>query len=184
MENQRNHKTPEELEEYKKQLIEKANKKYSEFLSQKEQASDEKVDVKSSSIFEKAKSYADAVMSRGLSNKECSKETKVLRLLSCHGEDSEILPPCSERRASKKYEGSFYCGACGCGDKKGTQLVNITIQGADHYSKLDYPRVSCPLKMPGFTDYVSSKDGVSENNRKKEIENRYGVEYITEHSNK
>jgi len=177
MENQKN------LDEYKRDLLERANKKYSEFLVKKNEHRDEKVEVKTSSILEKAKSYAEAVISRGLEDKECSSETKVLRILSCHGDDTDLLSPCSERRASKKFEGSFYCGACGCGDKKGTQLVNLTINGAENYCKLDYPKVSCPFKMPGFTDYVPSQEGVSENSRKKELEKRYGIEYITQHSN-
>jgi hypothetical protein len=37
--------------------------------------------------------------------------------------------------------------------------------------------------MPGFTDYTPSENGVSENNRKKEIENRYGIQYIEQQSN-
>ena len=27
----------------------------------------------------------------------------------------------------------------------------------DEYSKLDYPRLSCPLQMPGFSNYEKSK---------------------------
>lgn len=164
--------------DYKKRLLEKANQKYKDFNKNK---SDEKIEAKPTNIFQKAKTFVEAVASKGLSGKRCSDDTKKLRILSCHG-DSE-LPPCSERKNSDKYADSFYCGACGCGDKKGTQLVNITIGGEIQYSKLDYPKVSCPLKMPGFTDYVESKTGVSENSRKKNIEQRYGVEYISEHSN-
>lgn len=173
--------SPEENEAYKKKLLERANQKYAEF--QKRIIRDEKEEVKSSNIITKAASYADSIISKGLSKKECSAETKNLRVLSCHGDGTENLPPCSERKNSDKFPGSFYCGACGCGDKKGTQLMNITINGEKQYSKLDYPRVSCPLKMPGFTDYQKSQSGVSNNSRKKEIENRHGVEYISQHSN-
>jgi hypothetical protein len=163
-----------------KELLRKANQKYSEFLLNKIQ--DEKVKVKPSNIIEKAKSFATSMVSRGITNKKCSEDTKLLRILSCHGDGTSLMP-CSERKASTKYSESFYCGACGCGDKKGTQLVNITINGQSEYSKLDYPKVSCPLKMPGFTDYTPSENGVSENNRKKEIENRYGIQYIEQQSN-
>lgn len=181
MENQNTPKTLEEIEAYRQQLLAKANQKYAEFL-EKRIVRDEKEEVKPSGLLDKAKSYAEAVVSRGLNNKECSPETKQLRLLSCHGDGTETLPPCADRKNSNKYQGSFFCGGCGCGDKKSTQLINITINGESQYSKLDYPKVSCPLKMPGFTDYQSSKSGVSDNFRKKEIENRYTVEYITEHS--
>ena len=27
----------------------------------------------------------------------------------------------------------------------------------DEYSKLDYPRLNCPLQMPGFSNYEKSK---------------------------
>ena len=181
MENQKNNDSPEEE---KKRLIERANKKYSEFLEKKKGTSDEKIKSKPANILQKAKTFADAMISKGLDNKKASEETKHLRLLSCHGDSSIGLSPCSERMVSKKYEGSFYCGACGCGDKGRTQLVNLTMNGETTYSKLDIPKVACPLKMPGFTDYIPSQEGVSENNRKKEIENRYGVEYIKEQSNK
>jgi len=181
VENPNTHKTPEELEAYKKQLLDRANQKYAEFLD-KRIVRDEKQEMKPQSFLSKAKSYAEAVVSRGLNDKECSPETKQLRLMSCHGDGTETLPPCADRKNSNKFEGSFFCGACGCGDKKSTQLINITVNGEKQYSKLDYPKVSCPLKMPGFTDYQPSQSGVSENFRKKEIETRYSVEYITEHS--
>lgn len=159
------------------------NKKLLEEQEAFKKLKDEKVEHKDASVFAKAKTYAEAVLSKGFSKKECSGETKVLRLFSCHGDNTDLLPPCSERKQSAKYEGSYYCGACGCGDKKGTQLINMTINGESQYSKLDYPKVSCPFKMPGFTDYVPSEEGVSENSRKKELEKRYGIEYITQHSN-
>lgn len=141
--------------------------------------SDEKF-VQKTNIFNKAKSFGQSMVSRGLDNKKCKPEIKELRSLSCHGDGT--LSPCSERKESSLFPGSFYCGACGCGDKKGTQLVNITVQGTESYSKLDYPVVSCPLKMPGFKTYVPTEVGVSENDRKKEIENRFTVEYIKKNS--
>ncbi len=165
-----------EYNDYKKTLLENAKKNASKFR-------DEKIDIKDPSLIDKAKSLAQAITSRGLSNNKASPETIILRDLSCHGDINGTLLPCSERRDSEKYPGSFYCGSCGCGDKKMTQLVNLSINGKTQYSKLDYPKVSCPLKMPGFTDYVPSEDGVSENNRKKEIESRYGIEYIKQQSN-
>lgn len=182
MENQKDN---DSLDPKKKELLDRANKKYSQFLEKIQPQKDEKVKIKQSNIIDKAKSFASSMISKGLDEKKAPEETKALRILSCHGDGTDQLLPCSERQNSKKYEGSFYCGACGCGDKQRTQLVNITINGEKNdYSKLDYPKVSCPLKMPGFTDYIPYQIGVSENKRKKEIENRYGVEYIKEQSNK
>jgi hypothetical protein len=167
--------TQKSIEQYKKEynesLLKRANKKFSEKKNEPE--------PEKKNILQKAKSFAESMVSRGLSNKKCSQETKDLRSLSCHGDGN--LPPCSSRRVSEKYEGSFYCGACGCGDKSGTQLVNITVNG--DYCKLDYPKVSCPLHMPGFTDYSPSDEDKTENSRKKDIENRYGIEYIKTNSN-
>ena len=142
---------------------------------------DEQITYTDSSLLEKAANLARSVVSRGITNKKAPQETIELRHLSCHG-DGSLLPPCSERRDSEKVPGSFYCGACGCGDKKTTQLINLTINAKENYSKLDYPTVSCPLKMPGFSTYVPSEDGVSENNRKKEIETRLGIDYTTKNS--
>ena len=168
--------------EYKQLLIERAKTQY-ELLKQKQQtkSSDEKF-VEKESILQKAKSFGQSMVSRGVSNKKANEETKALRNLSCHGSEELGLPPCADRKNSVKFENSFYCGACGCGDKKMTQLVTLVIDGKEQYSKLDFPKVNCPLKMPGFTNYHVSEEGVSENSRKKTIEDRYSIDYIKEHS--
>jgi hypothetical protein len=142
----------------------------------------EKKMVEQKNIVEKAAALASSVASRGLKNKKAELEVKNLRRMSCHGD--ETLAPCSQRKQSENYEGSFFCGACGCGDKQGTQLTDMTINGKENYGKLDYPKVWCPLNMPGFQPYKSTVEDPPEmqNNRKKEIENRFGIEYITEKS--
>lgn len=99
-------------------------------------------------------SFASAITSRGLNNEKVTKPMKQLRVLSCFGNKSQggVLPPCEHLKESKT-DGKFYCGGCGCGDRKGTWLVG----GGEEYSKLDYPRLNCPLQMPGFTNYEKSK---------------------------
>ena len=97
--------------------------------------------------------YAMSMVSRGFSDKKTDKTSKQLRVLSCFGNSNSggELPPCSHLKPST-VDGKFYCGACGCGDRKQTWL-----NGNDtEYSKLDYPKVNCPLKMPGFTNYEPS----------------------------
>ena len=133
-------------------------------------------------ILQKAASLASSVASRGVTNKKCSDETKELRMLSCHG--NETIKPCSSRKPSEKYPGSFFCGACGCGDKQGTQLADLTINNKPNYGKLDYPKVWCPLNMPGFQPYKPSDEEPEDmrNSRKIAIENLKGMEYIKEHS--
>lgn len=99
------------------------------------------------------KSFAMSMTSRGLSNKKVGKAEKQLRVLSCFGNENTggEMPPCEYLRESVT-EGKYYCGGCGCGDKKGTWLVS----DGDEYSKLDYPKLNCPLQMPGFTNYQPS----------------------------
>jgi len=103
--------------------------------------------------FSMVQSYALSLISRGITSKKVEPKTKKLRKLSCFGNEDigGKLPPCSELMKSET-EGKFYCGACGCGDKSATWL-----NGNDtDYTKLDYPSLTCPLKMPGFTNYEPS----------------------------
>ena len=116
-------------------------------------------------------SFAMALASRGLTNKKINKATKQLRVLSCMGnrESGGILPPCDHLMDSET-EGKKYCGACGCGDREGTWLI----AEADKYSKLDYPKVACPLQMPGFTNYAPSRPDESE----EPITRKYYIEQV------
>lgn len=113
--------------------------------------------------------FAMSVASRGLTNKKIDLDTKRLRYLSCYG--NQDIPPCKNLLKSKK-SNFYYCGGCGCGDSSNTWLQ----KNKDEYSKLDYPSLNCPLKMPGFTNYDpnSPKD---DNNRKKQIES-YDIEKL------
>ena len=85
--------------------------------------------------FGMAKNFAQALISRGVSNKKTDETTKRLRVLSCLG-DGNDLPPCEYLRESSKDPTKSYCGGCGCGDRKGTWLI----AEANEYSKLDYPK--------------------------------------------
>lgn len=99
-------------------------------------------------------SFAKAVVSRGLADQKINKPVKQLRVLSCFG-NKDVggqLPPCEYLKDSET-PGKHFCGGCGCGDKPHTWL---TIEGQE-YSKLDYPKLVCPLKMPGFNNYEQSK---------------------------
>lgn len=138
----------------------------------------EKLSIEQKNILQKAQSFAKSIASRGIQNKKASIELKQIRQLSCNGDGD--LKPCSQRKPSEKFENSFFCGACGCGDKKGTQLVDLIIDGKENYAKLDYPTVWCPLNMPGFQPYKPSLDEPEEtrNGRKIKIEERLSVPYI------
>lgn len=115
--------------------------------------------------------FAAALASRGVTNKKINPPIKQLRVLSCFGNQKQggELPPCEHLMDSETGEGKNFCGACGCGDKKMTWLI----QEADEYSKLDFPKVACPLQMPGFTNYIISTEDESEEpvTRKYYIEN-------------
>lgn len=113
--------------------------------------------------------FASAIASRGFNNEKVHPPIKQLRVLSCFGnkEQGGVLPPCEHLKPSST-EGKFYCGGCGCGDRKGTWLM----AEGDEYSKLDYPRLTCPLQMPGFSNYEKSKpdEGVEPITRRHYIE--------------
>jgi hypothetical protein len=100
-----------------------------------------------------AKGFATAIASRGFTDNKVNKPTKQLRVLSCFGNSHRggELTPCEHLKDSKT-EGKHFCGGCGCGDKPMTWLMS---QG-EEYSKLDYPKLNCPLNMPGFTNYTPS----------------------------
>ena len=117
------------------------------------------------------KSFAMSMASRGLKNKKVSKAEKQLRVLSCFGNQHTggELPPCEYLKDSVT-AGKFFCGGCGCGDRKGTWLVS----DGDEYSKLDYPRLNCPLQMPGFTNYKESSPDESVD----PVTRRYYIENI------
>jgi hypothetical protein len=97
--------------------------------------------------------YSMAIASRGFRDKKVEPVTKQLRVLSCFGNEAKggELPPCAHLKASET-PGKFICGACGCGDKKGTWLL----EEDGSYAKLDYPVLKCPIGMPGFSNYIPS----------------------------
>jgi hypothetical protein len=108
------------------------------------------------SIFKKigmVQSFASALASRGISDNKIPQSGKQLRVLSCFGNQNTggELTPCQHLKESST-PGKHFCGGCGCGDKPHTWLM------ADEqtYSKLDYPKLNCPLNMPGFTNYKPS----------------------------
>jgi hypothetical protein len=108
--------------------------------------------------------FALSIASRGLKNHKTDLPTKQLRYISCYG--NGIIPPCKFLNKSKNSE-HYYCGKCGCGDHKHTWLV----REAGEYSKLDYPVISCPLKMPGFSNYDPNFYDKEDGQRKRNIEN-------------
>lgn len=115
----------------------------------KEESIPEEIETPDSpSIFNKVKNFGKSVASRVTQGKADEKLIK-LRHISCHG-DEEVVP-CPYRSASNTREGAYFCTACGCGDKPRAFLNDPDDSGA--YTKLDYPWVSCPVRMPGFGDY-------------------------------
>ncbi len=92
--------------------------------------------------------YVKAKWSKGLTDKKVDVSTKDIRLLSCFGNGDDI-PVCPGLRPSDRKMGKFYCGECGCGDKATTWLNGTE----EEYTKLDHPYLSCPRRMPGFSDY-------------------------------
>lgn len=132
----------------------------------------------------KAKTFSQAVISRGLNNQKAPDATYSLRVLSCHGKEEDQLPPCPFRKNSENYPGSHYCGACGCGDKPLSQLSPYMQKDKlQEYTKLHFPRVTCPLEMPGFSNYKANIDSQkTANPRKVMIELQKTVDHIKANS--
>jgi hypothetical protein len=113
-------------------------------------------------FIKKMVSLSMAIASRGLSNNKVDLITKKLRVLSCFGHGE--IPPCQNLKKSKTSD-FYYCGSCGCGDSSGTWLL----KKEGEYSKLDYPKLNCPIHMPGFSNYdPNNTAGIA---RRKKIEN-------------
>lgn len=110
--------------------------------------------------------YAASLASRGLGNKKTDIPTKQLRVLSCFGGVS-IESACPFLAQSQQDSTKHFCTKCGCGDKQSTWLV----QEGDEYSKLDYPVLNCPMKMPGFSNYDPNFYTQETKARKQQIEN-------------
>jgi len=110
--------------------------------------------------------YVKSKWSKGVGSKKIDVTTKDIRLLGCFGNGDDIAV-CPALRPSEVKMGKFLCNECGCGDKA-TSWLNGTEQ---EYTKLDHPYLSCPRKMPGFSDYEPSteSDDVQET-RKRTIE--------------
>lgn len=114
-------------------------------------------------MFKKMVMFAASLASRGISNKKIDVETKQLRVLSCFGNNS--ISPCSYLQLSKNKINHF-CGHCGCGDHKHTWLE----ANSNEYSKLDYPKLHCPMRMPGFSNYDPNFYQANIKERKTQIE--------------
>jgi len=110
--------------------------------------------------------FAASLASRGIGNNKTDVQTKQLRALSCFG-GIDSIGACPYLYQSKLDRSKYYCGKCGCGDKKHTWLI----KESDEYSKLDYPVLNCPLKMPGFSNYDPDYKPKDIKLRKEEIEN-------------
>ena len=123
--------------------------------------------------FGMAKSFVSSMASRGFTNNKTEPYVKKLRVISCFGNQHNggNLPSC-EHLSESETEGKYFCGGCGCGDRKGTWLI----AESDEYSKLDYPKLDCPLKMPGFSNYQESlpEEGIDP------ITRRYFIENVSE----
>lgn len=114
-------------------------------------------------MFKKMVMFAASLASRGIKGTKTDIETKKLRVVSCFGTDQ--IKPCPYLKLSKNNI-NHYCTKCGCGDKKHTWLI----KESEDYSKLDYPVLECPVKMPGFTNYDPNFYNEEIKERKEQIE--------------
>lgn len=83
----------------------------------------------------------------GLDNTDgfhCDTDTLQKRQRSCFGDSSK--PACAMLVTNAA--GHRFCGACGCGE---TAIARLDADTPDHFSKLDYKVLRCPLGKEGFT---------------------------------
>jgi hypothetical protein len=115
-------------------------------------------------MFTKMIMFAASIASRGFLNKKTDIQTKQLRVLSCFG--GTDIESCPFLKISQIDKEKHFCDKCGCGDKPTTWLV----KNGEDYSKLDYPVLNCPMKMPGFTNYDPNFTSPEIKDRKQKIE--------------
>lgn len=114
--------------------------------------------------WEQATSFARSYTSKILEGK-VSKETRNLRILSCHGIDEEgkqIKSPCHARGYSKE-KAYHFCNSCSCGQREIARLSSVGSTENqpvfnEDYIKLDFPTLSCPRQMPGFSNYSGDEN--------------------------
>jgi len=144
--------------------------------TEKPESAQESFDITKPSFGHKVGNYFKSRLSRIIvPTGKVPKSIKETRKVSCNGDDAAI-GPCQFRVESKKQVGAFICGACGCGDGK-----DVLVKGeVPDYEKLDYPYVQCPASMPGFSNYLPSKDESNPDERKLTIEQKYGEARLQE----
>lgn len=100
------------------------------------------------SKWEMATSFARSMASKGFTGKKVELSIKGVRHTSCFGTDLngfQVYAPC--RSLALSVDGKHrFCNDCGCGDR---EIAHLDHEG---YSKLDYPDLACPRKMPGFSN--------------------------------
>ncbi|GAB5525177.1 MAG: hypothetical protein Roseis2KO_30490 [Roseivirga sp.] len=125
-------------------------------------------------LFQKVKLFVKSLLSRLLTpSGKVPTFIKDTRKISCNGDGADIRA-CDFRIESRVAAGAFVCGACGCGDREGV-FVNGPVP---KFEKLDYPYISCPASMPGFSNYLPSEDESQPSARKVAIEARFGLERL------
>ncbi len=124
-------------------------------------------------LFQRGKSFLKSILSRIITPKgKVPAFVKETRKVSCNG-DGAMIKACDFRKASRT-KGAFVCGACGCGDRESV-FVDGPVPG---FEKLDYPYVSCPASMPGFSNYLSSGEESQPSERKLSIEAKFGEQTL------
>lgn len=102
------------------------------------------------SSWEKAESFLRAAASKLLA--AVSPFDRGLRQQACFGETLDgdrVGPRCQLLKEGVR---GFYCGACGCGERKLAIIGTLTKKGVGEPSKLDFPDLQCPLEKEGFSN--------------------------------
>lgn len=95
------------------------------------------------------KDFLKSMWSR-LFDRPIDPEMLALRRKSCF---NQPCPSLSIARDGVRH----YCGACGCGEKEIAMLDDP--MGEGRYTKLEYPKLMCPRRRPGFSNATLSVNG-------------------------
>lgn len=101
-------------------------------------------------LWERAESLMSSLWSKW--RRVIDRNTREKRQISCWGTDLVGTPVTTACHMLREKDGHFYCGACGCGANPIARLGSVERRGVGEPTKLDFPKLECPLQKPGFAN--------------------------------
>lgn len=99
-------------------------------------------------LWERAESLLASLWSKWRT--DIDRDTREKRQISCWGTNLVGTPVTLPCHMLREKDGHAYCGACGCGTNPIARLGSTEKKGIGEPTKLDFPKLECPLQKPGF----------------------------------